>query len=151
MRFKPNSTVATIVEQDGKFLLVEEGDVNQPVFNQPAGHLEAGETLQQAALRETLEETGCTINLTGYLGLYVYTAPSNGVTYHRHCFTAELVKQDESLSLDGGIISAQWLSLEELKSSNQARSPLVIKCIEDYLSRAALPLDIIYEHQHDTH
>lgn len=150
MRFKPNSTVATIVEKDGRFLLVKEGDPKAPVFNQPAGHVEENETLQEAALRETLEETGCTVELNGYLGLYTYKAPANGVTYHRHCFTAKLIKQDDELALDEPIIDKVWLTLEELKETQQARSPLVIKCLEDYLNRPALPLDIIYEHSNES-
>lgn len=150
MRFKPNSTVATIVEQDGRYLLVKEGDPQSPVYNQPAGHIEEGETLQEAALRETLEETGCTVALTGYLGLYTYKAPANGITYHRHCFTADLIKQDDDLPLDEPILDKVWLSLEELKATQQARSPLVTKCLEDYESRTALPLDIIYEHSNES-
>lgn len=149
MRWKPNSTVATIIESDGKFLFVEEYDQGKIVFNQPAGHLDEGESLESAALRETLEETGHTCKLTGYLGLYIYTAPSNNTTYHRHCFTAQSISYDANAALDDGIIGIRWLSLDELKNSNQARSPLVIKCAEDYLQRTPFPLHLIYEHNHE--
>lgn len=149
MRWKPNSTVATIIEENNKFLLVEETDNGINVFNQPAGHLDENESLQNAAIRETLEETGHKCQLTGYLGLYIYTAPSNGITYHRHCFTAKSVEYNPNANLDDGIIGIKWLTLDELKDSNQARSPLVIKCIEDYLERAPLPLHLIYEHNHE--
>jgi len=149
MRFKPNSTVATIIEKDGSFLCVKEGDPANPVFNQPAGHIEHGESIMEAALRETLEETGCTVELTGYLGLYTYTAPSNQTMYHRHCFAAKLISFDDTYILDEGILGTKWITLDTLIESKQARSPLVIKCIEDYLSRPALPLDIIYEHPND--
>lgn len=149
MRFKPNSTVATIIEKDGLFLFVEEGDLSNPVFNQPAGHIEQGESILDAALRETLEETGCTVELTGYMGLYTYTAPSNQTMYHRHCFTAKIISHDDSYILDKGIHGTKWLTLNALIESKQARSPLVIKCIQDFLARPALPLDIIYEHPND--
>ena len=125
MRYKPNSTVATIIEQDEKFLFVEELDNGISVFNQPAGHLEA------------------------YLGLYTYTAPSNGITYHRHCFIGKSTHYDPNLKLDDGISGIAWLSINELISSNQARSPLVIKCAQDYLSGRSYPLDLIYEHPND--
>lgn len=149
MRWKPNSTVATIIMQDNKFLFVEEIDNGQAVYNQPAGHLDENETLQQAAVRETLEETGHQCQLTGYLGLYIYTAPSNGITYHRHCFTANSLMYNPNAQLDTGIIGIAWLTIDELINSNKARSPLVIKCAQDYLSRTPYPLHLIYEHSHD--
>lgn len=147
-RWAPHVTVATIVEHKGKLLFVEEFDkaTGNRVYNQPAGHLEDKESLIAAAKRETLEETGCDVEITGYMGLYTYTAPSNGVTYHRHCFVGKLIVQNTNASLDDGIIAAQWLSLEEVIDSGMARSPLVIKCAEDYQEKSALPLSVIYEH-----
>ncbi len=149
MRWKPHTTVATILEQDGKLLFVEESDAGKRVFNQPAGHLEAGETLIDAAKRETLEETGYQCEIQAYLGLYTYQAPSNGITYHRHCFVAKTISHDPRLALDDGIIGTQWLTLEELLNSNKARSPLVIKCAQDYFENKTYPLDLIYEHPND--
>ena len=146
MRFKPNSTVATIIEKDGKLLFVEEEDNGQVVFNQPAGHLEENETLLEAAMREVTEETGHTCRISSYMGLYTYKAPANGVTYHRHCFVGDVTSFDETATLDEGIIGPKWLTLEELLKTEQARSPLVIKCIQDALAKKRYPLEIIYEH-----
>lgn len=149
MRYKPNSTVATIIEKQGKLLFVEETDNGQTVYNQPAGHIEANETLEKAAVREVLEETGYNCTIEHYLGLYIYTAPSNGITYHRHCFIGTAISHDKNAELDKGIIGIQWLTLKELKESGLARSPLVIKCAEDYLNGKSFPLNIIYEHPND--
>lgn len=106
MTWQPHITVATIVEHEGKFLFVEEFKANQHVFNQPAGHLEPFETLPQAALRETLEETAWEVELTGVVGIYLYTAPSNGVTYQRICFAARPVRHHADLALDSDIVRA---------------------------------------------
>ena len=84
----PHITVATVIEDQGRFLLVEELKAGRLVLNQPAGHLEANENLREAAIRETLEETGWEVELTGLVGIYLYTAPSNGITYQRVCFAA---------------------------------------------------------------
>lgn len=149
MRYKPNSTVATIIEQNGKLLFVQESPEGDTVLNQPAGHLEKNETLVEAAIREVLEETGHTCEITHYLGLYTYTAPSNGVTYHRHCFIGRSTHYDPEHTLDPAITGIKWLSLEELVSSQKARSPLVIKCAQDYLNGKQYPLDLIYEHPNE--
>ncbi|WP_283786433.1 NUDIX hydrolase [Bermanella sp. WJH001] len=149
MRFKPNSTVATIIEHDGKLLFVEEIDNNKPVYNQPAGHLEINESLVEAAKREVLEETGHTCNITHYMGLYTFTAPSNQTTYHRHCFIGTSTSYDPNHKLDEGIIGIKWLTIEELIASKCARSPLVIKCAQDYLNGKRYPLNLIYEHAND--
>ena len=93
MQWQPHITVATVIEDQGRFLLVEEMAEGRAVFNQPAGHLEANESLLQAALRETLEETGWDVELTGVTGIYLYTAPSNGITYQRVCFAAKPLQQ----------------------------------------------------------
>ena len=143
MIWTAHSTVATVVEQDGKFLMVEEIDNGCTVFNQPAGHLDEGETLFTAAIRETLEETAWHVTLTAFLGNYVYKAP-NGLTYVRHCFIATPDSHDATLPLDEGIIAAHWLGTETIFSDNFApRSPLVGKAIEDYLGGQRMPLDVI--------
>jgi 8-oxo-dGTP pyrophosphatase MutT (NUDIX family) len=147
MVWTPHGTVATIVEKDGKFLLVKEISGGKEVYNQPAGHIEADESVLDAAIRETKEETGYTVSLSGLIGMYVYKAPSNGVTYHRYCFSASVESYDASLELDDGIIEACWLSLDEIKAQlHMMRSPIVLKCIEDYLSRTPQSLDFIFEH-----
>ncbi len=123
--------------------MVEEIDNGSTVFNQPAGHLDEGETLFAAAIRETLEETAWHVTLTAFLGNYVYQA-ANGITYVRHCFIATPDRHDASLPLDKGIIAAHWLSKETIFSGDfAARSPLVGKAIEDYLAGQQMPLDVI--------
>jgi len=149
MRWKPHSTVATILEQDGKLLFVEEMDSGRLVYNQPAGHIEENETLIEAAVRETLEESAHQCEITGYLGLYTYTAPSNGISYHRHCFVGTATSYDPKAKLDKGIAGSCWLTVQDLIDSNKARSPLVIKCAQDYFNRQHYPLELIYEHPND--
>lgn len=141
-------TVATVIQKDERFLLVEEYSEGfaHPVYNQPAGHVEAGETLIQAALRETLEETAWQVEITGFLGIYTYTPPMfPDRTYFRFCFLASAII-DTAQPLDEGIIQAIWLTLDELQNSGRARSPLVIKAIQDALSGQKYPLSMIYEH-----
>ncbi|MEH6583712.1 MAG: NUDIX hydrolase [Halioglobus sp.] len=143
----PHVTVATVVEQDGLYLLVEERDktTGAMVFNQPAGHLEANETLAQAALRETLEETGWQVELSGVLGIALYTAPSNGITYHRTTFVARPLKALENAPIDPDISHIHWLDYEAiLQNSAKMRSPLVIAAIEQYRNGHYYPLDLIY-------
>ncbi|MBE7377049.1 NUDIX hydrolase [Pseudomonas lopnurensis] len=144
MDWQPHITVATVVEDQGRFLLVEELKAERLVLNQPAGHLEANETLRQAAVRETLEETGWDVELTGVVGVYLYTAPSNGVTYQRVCFAAKALRHDPQRPLDTGIVRAVWLSREELAAQPQRwRSELVPRCIDDYLRDPPHPLQVI--------
>ncbi|MBF7731489.1 NUDIX hydrolase [Pseudomonas sp. N040] len=144
MRFTPHVTVATIVEDQGRFLLVEEWADNRHVFNQPAGHLEADESLIQAALRETREETGWEVELTGVIGIYLYTAPSNGVTYQRVCFAARPLHQIPDSTLDEGIIAPHWLSRDEIEArADRLRSELVLRCIDDFINGPLFPLELI--------
>lgn len=144
MRFIPHVTVASIIEDQGRFLLVEEMADNRAVFNQPAGHLEADESLIQAALRETLEETGWDVELTGVTGIYLYTAPSNGITYQRVCFAGKPLQQRVNHPLDEGIIGPRWLTRDELAAQPERwRSELVLRCIDDYLSGECFPLSLI--------
>ena len=145
----PHVTVATVVEKDGRFLFVEEHSegVTNTVFNQPAGHVESGETLIQAAIRETLEETGHTVEIDALLGIYTYTPPMfPDRTYYRFCFLAQSVNVDLNATLDTGIVRAVWMNLDELQETARARSPLVTKAIQDALSGQRFPLSLIYEH-----
>ncbi len=136
----PHVTVATVVEKDGKFLFVEEQaeGVTHTVFNQPAGHVEAGETVVQAAVRETMEETGYEVEIHSLLGIY---------TYYRFCFLAKEATYHADAPLDTGIVGAVWMTLDELTETARARSPLVIKAVQDALSGQKFPLSLIYEHQ----
>jgi 8-oxo-dGTP pyrophosphatase MutT (NUDIX family) len=144
MRFTPHVTVATLVENDGRFLFVEETAGGRAVLNQPAGHLEADESLMQAAIRETLEETGWDVELTAVTGIYLYTAPSNGVTYQRVCFAAKALQQRDNYKLDDGIIGPQWLTRDELVAQPERwRSELVLRCIDDYLTGERFPLALL--------
>jgi len=143
MTWYAHSSVATIVEQDGLFLMVEEDDAGRTVFNQPAGHLEADETLFDAALRETLEETAWRVRLQAFLGLYHYTAP-NGITYIRHCFIADALAHEAGRQLDTGIIAAHWLPAERILAADfPARSPIVTQVLRDYLAGIRYPLNLI--------
>ncbi|MEH6492653.1 NUDIX hydrolase [Halopseudomonas sp.] len=143
MRFTPHLTVACIVERQGRFLIVEEERDGKRVLNQPAGHLEAGETLLQAAVRETREETGWRVELIAVTGLYLFTA-ANGVTYQRACFSARPLDHDAQQPLDDGIVRARWMTLEELQQAQQhLRSHLVLDCILDYLNKPHYSLDLI--------
>ena len=145
----PHVTVATVVEKDGRFLFVEEHSegVTHTVFNQPAGHVESGETLIQAAIRETLEETGHTVEIDALLGIYTYTPPMfPDRTYYPFCFLAQSVNVDLNATLDTGIVRAVWMNLDELQETARARSPLVTKAIQDALSGQRYPLSLIYEH-----
>jgi len=140
----PHITVATIVERDGKFLMVRENSAGRLVYNQPAGHVEHNESLLDAAVRETLEETAWRVNLEQLLGIYQYTSPDNGVTYIRHCFIAKVIEPRTELDLDADITDAVWLSYEALQQREaEMRSPLVLSVIRDFLEGQAYPLDAI--------
>lgn len=146
MDWHAHVTVATIVEHEGRFLFVEELKGGRLVLNQPAGHLEPRESLQQAAIRETLEETGCDVELTGVTGIYLYTAPGNGVTYQRICFTARLLAHHPERALDSDISGIRWLNHAELKSeSHRLRSELVMHCLDDYLAGERYPLSLVHD------
>ncbi|PCK10159.1 MAG: NUDIX hydrolase [Alteromonadaceae bacterium] len=141
----PHVTVATVIEDDGKFLLVEELCDGKTVFNQPAGHLEENETLIDAAKRETLEETGYQVKITGALGVSQYLAPSNGATYLRHSFTATIVSQQNDGPLDSDIIAAHWMPFEKiLNIQQQLRSPLVIRDIKRYKEYGSHDIQALY-------
>lgn len=144
MQWQPHITVATVIEDDGRFLFVEEFKAGRMVLNQPAGHLEANESLREAAVRETLEETGWNVELTALLGIYLYTAPSNGVTYQRVCFSARPVRHDAERELDNDISGITWLTRDELATQPERwRSELVLQCVDDYLAGISGPLELL--------
>jgi 8-oxo-dGTP pyrophosphatase MutT (NUDIX family) len=137
-------TVAAVVQRDGRFLLVEERIGGQTVLNQPAGHWENGETAVEAVCRETLEETGWTIEPTALLGVYEYEPPELGYGFLRFSFLAEACSHDPALELDRGIERAVWLTVEELRQEmHRHRSPMVMRCVEDCLAGQRYPLSLL--------
>jgi ADP-ribose pyrophosphatase YjhB (NUDIX family) len=147
MTWLAHTSVATIVERDGLFLMVEETDEGRTVFNQPAGHLEKGESISEGAIRETLEETAWLVEPEALVGIYHYPAP-NGVTYVRFCFAASPLKEEPGRTLDAGILSARWLTEQEIMDpAFPARSPIVRQCLQDYLGGRRFPLSVIWHYQ----
>ena len=145
MIWKPNTTVAAIVHQDGKFLMVEEDTADGLRINQPAGHLEQGETLFDAVQRETLEETAYHFEPTELLGIYHWQRPDRDITYLRFAFVGTLGEHDAGRALDTGIIRALWMTRAELAASQHLhRSPQVLRCVDDYLAGQRYPLALIH-------
>lgn len=146
-RWYPHATVATIVEKENRFLLVEEIiNGTQKVLNQPAGHVENGETLFQAGRRETQEETGWSVELDALLGLYVYRVPDLDLTFHRVTFIANTLSHNTEQELDEGILQAVWMTRDEVaENQHRLRSHLVLDCIDDYLAGKRYPLNFIYD------
>ena len=143
---RPSVTVASVVERDGRFLLVEEETRAGLKLNQPAGHLESGESLPAAAARETLEETAWRVAPSALVGIYRWQASDNGATFVRFTFAADALEHDAARSLDVGIVRALWLTYEEIAARRgDHRSPLVMRCIDDYRSGQRWPLDLVAE------
>ena len=147
MRFRPNITVAAVIRWQDKFLLVEERDHGHPVFNQPAGHLEAGENLVEAVCREIKEETGLTLAPDGWLGVYLYASPYRKLTYLRFCFYCELSQEPgphEPQDPDDDIIACHWLTEPQIRAlGDKLRSPLILECLDDYLQGVRMPLSTL--------
>ncbi len=143
--FKPNTTVACVVTCQNRYLLVEEIDDGKRVYNQPAGHLEKGESLLAAAHRELWEETGLKLDAQYLLGIYQNEVPNKNIQYLRFCYVIELEGDYPSTApQDSDIIAAHWLSLPEIEQRvEQMRSPLVMQCIKDHLKGEKIPLDSI--------
>lgn len=144
MIWKPHATVAAIVEQDNKFLMVEELINGEHVFNQPAGHLEPDESVIQATIRETQEESAWQFIPEAVTGIYLWKQPDNSETFLRFAVCGTCINHNAEQQLDTGIIQACWKSREELNDpAIILRSPMVINCIDDYLAGKRYPLDIL--------
>jgi 8-oxo-dGTP pyrophosphatase MutT (NUDIX family) len=143
--WKPNVVVASIVERDGRFLVVEErDDAGRLVINQPAGHLDPGETLVQAAVREALEETAWHTEPMALIGVYTVAKPGTDILYMRYCYHSRAVHHDPGRELDHPVERACWYSRDELiERRSMHRSPLVMRCIDDYLAGRRFPLDLV--------
>jgi len=143
---RPAVTVATIVERDGRFLVIEEQTRNGMRLNQPAGHLEVGESLPAAAIRETLEETGWHVVPTALVGVYRWQTPENQSTFVRFAFAADARRHDPARPLDEGILRAMWLTYEDLAAQRpRHRSPLVLRCVDDYRAGRRWPVSFVTE------
>jgi 8-oxo-dGTP pyrophosphatase MutT (NUDIX family) len=141
---KPDITVAAVTETDGRFLLVEERINRQLVFNQPAGHVERGESLLAAIVREVREETAWRFIPQALIDVYLWCNPRSGLPTMRFAFLGSVADHDAAQPLDHGIVRTHWLSHPDLIARRpRLRSPLVIRCVEDYLSGKRRPLDAV--------
>ena len=141
--WQPDVTVATLVVRDGRLLCVEERANGQLVINQPAGHLEPDESLIEAAVRETREETGWNVRVTHLVGAYQWKAET-GRHYLRFAFGAIPIDEIPGAKLDEGIVRALWLAPAELQAlAPRHRSPLVWRCVADHLGGSRHPLDLV--------
>lgn len=142
----PRVTVSAVTQRDGRFLLVEEEVRGNVVINNPAGHLENGETLTEAVIREVLEETGCTFEPQGVTGIYLWTTPKGDRTFLRVNFFGACVAENDDAVLDQGILRKLWLTRAELDAMHpRLRSPMVLGCIDDYLAGKRYALDAIMD------
>jgi 8-oxo-dGTP pyrophosphatase MutT (NUDIX family) len=148
MIWKPHATVAAVLEQDGKFLLVEEHTPQGLQFNQPAGHWEAGETLPAGAVRETLEESAYEFKPQFLVGIYRWYSRTSDITYLRFTFGGSILAHHPERTLDKGIVRAVWMTPDEIRATqDRHRSPMILRCVEDYLAGKRYPLDLITHYE----
>mgnify|MGYP001827057912 CR=1 FL=1 len=146
MIWTPRTTVAAVIEKNGAFLMVEEHDSGQLVLNQPAGHLENGESLLDAVRREVEEETAWRFEPSSLLGVYRWQVAQSGVTYLRYCFAGSVLQALPGQPLDSDIHAALWLSAASIREQQwRHRSPMVQSCLNDYLQGRRYPLELIHE------
>jgi ADP-ribose pyrophosphatase YjhB (NUDIX family) len=147
-RFQPRITVAAVIERDGRFLLIEEETSDGLRLNNPAGHLDPGESPAEGCAREALEETAHLFKPTALVGVYLSRRERAGgedVTYVRMAFCGELGELDPDRALDTGIVRTLWMTEKEIRASaDRHRSPLLLRCMEDYLAGKRYPLSLIY-------
>lgn len=133
-------TVAAVVPRDGRYLIVEEWVSGAVVVTQPGGHIEANESPEEAVVRETLEETGCHVEVDSLLGVYLWIHPQTRQQFLRIVFVATLVSEDRTRPLEDGVHAVHWYSLDDLRRRRQSlRSPMVIRCIDDYVAGVRKP------------
>lgn len=144
MAFRPDVTVAAVIERDGRFLVVEERAARRIVINQPAGHLEAGESLAEAVVREAREETGFHFQPDAVTGIYLWTDPATNRAFLRVAFCGAAVDPEPGHRLDRCIVRVAWLTRQQLAGRpNVLRSPLVLRSIDDYLAGHRHPLSLL--------
>ena len=148
-RWKPNVTVAAIIERDGRFLLVEEQTRDGLKLNNPAGHLDPGESPQDGCAREVLEETAHDFTPTALVGVYlnrfIKTGTAEDLTYLRFAFAGQVGTHHADLALDTGIVRAVWLTADEIRACpGRHRSPLLLRSLEDYLAGQRFPLSLVH-------
>ena len=154
-RWSPSVTVAAVIERAGSFLLVEEQTPDGLRLNNPAGHLEPGESLADACVRETLEETAHTFRPTALVGVYQYRmlrqSTGEDLSYLRFALCGELGAFDPGRLLDHGIVRSLWLTPQQIRASvERHRSPVLLRCVEDYLAGRRFPLELVHtDHQVD--
>ena len=147
MIWKPHVTVAAVIEREGRFLLVEEETQQGLQFNQPAGHLDEFESLIDAAVRETREETAHDFTPTALVGVYQWRCLDNDATYLRFAFSGTVTGPTPGVALDAGIVRAVWMTSEEIEATRaRHRSPLLVACVRDYLAGRRFPLDLIADY-----
>ena len=150
-RWRPSVTVAAVIERDGRFLMIEEETSEGLKINNPAGHLDPGETPAEGSAREALEETAWHFRPTHLLGVYISrfqrSVTGEDITYLRFAFTGELGDEVPGRALDHGIVRTLWMSADELRATaDRHRSPLVLRCLDDWQSGVRYPLEAVYTH-----
>ncbi len=137
-------TVCAVVERNEKFLIVEERSSGVVVITQPGGHIESGESPEDAVVREVTEEAGCLINVSGLLGVYLWIHPQTRQQFLRIVYTADLVTENQRQKLDNGIHAVHWYSIADIKHRKRdCRSPVVLRCIDDYLAGKRQPSTLL--------
>jgi ADP-ribose pyrophosphatase YjhB (NUDIX family) len=133
--YSTDLTVGAIIEQEGRFLLVKERAMGREVISQPGGHIEAGESPEAAVVRETLEETACTIECNELVGIYLWIHPQTRQQFLRLNYAARFISCNESRPLDEGIIDRRWMTLSDLQARRATlRSPVVLRCVQDFVA-----------------